>query len=301
MKICLFGNKKATEILLIHLVKENSIKIDSLITLSQASARKVEISGKSDSLLSVASENMVKVHQVNSYALKGENDATYFKRQAFDLGLCTGWQRLIPDEILSTFKFGVFGWHGSGFELPGGRGRSPLNWSIRLGLNHVYHNCFRYDAGVDSGHIYHTHRFDIDDDDYISDLQTKALDHIKDSSLKLIRDCENKCLTLMKQPDYPEILLPKLSPSTGCLSQSVMSSETALRIIRSCSRPFPGAFYDSKTTRYRIWSAWRKAEFRSDSKICSLEDVSVDNGTLIIKLVDGFILSNDFQIEQLVC
>ena len=73
---------------------------------------------------------------------KSNKDKNFFRTKAFDIGLCTSWQRIIPKDVLSCFRFGVFGWHGSGFEFPNGRGRSPINWSIRLGLNSIFHNCF---------------------------------------------------------------------------------------------------------------------------------------------------------------
>ena len=146
------------------------------------------------------------------------------------------------NNILNTFKYGVFGWHGSGFNLPNGKGRSPLNWSIRLGCKKVFHNCFKYSENPDEGDIFDIKKILIDDEDYIYDLQVKALEHIKESSVKLINSIINSDLTLKQQPKHPSIWLPKLSEESGLLTLDNMIMRDAINITRSCSHPFPGAF-----------------------------------------------------------
>ena len=47
-------------------------------------------------------------------------------------------KRLIPIDILEQFSVGAFGMHGSSMDLPLGRGRSPLNWSLIEGRKFFY-------------------------------------------------------------------------------------------------------------------------------------------------------------------
>ena len=118
--------------------------------------------------------------------MNSDEDFAFFKKNKFDIGICTGWQRLIKADILNSFSLGIFGWHGSMFEFPNGRGRSPLNWSIRLGGRKVYHNLFKYDVGADDGAVFDTKILSIRDSDYIEDLQNKAIKHICESAHALI-------------------------------------------------------------------------------------------------------------------
>ena len=49
----------------------------------------------------------------------------------------------------------------------------PLNWSIRLGADRVFHNCFRYSSGVDDGQVFGESTLMIEPDDYIADIQKR--------------------------------------------------------------------------------------------------------------------------------
>ena len=199
---------------------------------------------------------------------------------------------MIPDNVLQTFKFGIYGWHGSGFEFPNGRGRSPLNWSIRLGLKEIHHNCFKYADGADSGEVYETKVIPIEESDYIKDLQAKAVQHILESSKRLVSDITNGTLSLTSQPPHPFVTFPSLNEKSGEIYQGLMTCKQALQIIRSCSRPFPGAYVESNSTRYRLW----EASYCDEQKSISFEGLSVciyDN-TLFVKLKDGVIKSVDF-------
>ena len=294
MKICVFGNKSATSELLKHLTSNNT-RPHTLATLSKESFGKIEISGSDVNICSQAESLGINVYTTDSYGLKNAHDHNFFTKQAFDLGICTGWQRLIPKEILGTFKLGVFGWHGSGFNLPNGRGRSPLNWTIRLGLKEVFHNCFKYAEDADTGHIYETLRFDINEDDYIADVLEKAKAHIKGSSLRLIRDATNGEITLSRQGNYPAIAFPALNEASGKIDPSVFLAKDVINIIRSCSSPFPGSYLyvQDNNTKIRIW----KAEINEDIKDLEIGYARIMGKALFIRCKDKAIKVNDFEFE----
>tara|TARA_A100001015_G_C14983899_1_gene710679 strand:+ start:908 stop:1792 length:885 start_codon:yes stop_codon:yes gene_type:complete len=294
MKICIFGNKLSTSKLIEHFFI-NKIKISHLVLLNKSSASKIQISGVDTNLIKNAISKNIKVYNAKTYSLSEENDLNFFLKEKFDLGLCTGWQRLIPDNILKMFKFGVFGWHGSGFEFPNGRGRSPLNWSIRLGLKKIYHNCFKYNSGIDTGDIFETKKIEIKNTDYIADLQIKTNYHILDSSTRLIQDLLNSKLKLYPQTNYPFISFPSLDENSGQIFYDKISCQLAIQIIRSCSKPFPGAFLIYKSKKYRIWEAVNinidKNQFNKH------ENVYIKSDNLYVKFVDGFIKSNNFEVQ----
>ena len=80
-------------------------------------------------------------------------------------------------------------------------------------------------------------------------------------------------------------MFQKLSESTGELFPNRMRAIDAHRIIRSCSKPFPGAFVvDQKLGKVRIWKA--KLTKNSDNNAYS---VTINDGLLNVAFVDGYI------------
>ena len=291
MKLVLFGNKSTTKLLLKHLILKN-YKPHSLVTLDQKLLKKSNIAGAEDSLIDFALDNRINVYKPTSYSLSDKKDLDFFLQNNFDIGLCTGWQRLIPIKILESVNYGIFGWHGSGFELPNGRGRSPLNWSIRIGFKSIFHNCFQYSAGVDDGKIFETKEIEIKNDEYIEEVISKALSHIKESAIKLIEDVSKNNLVLREQCDHAFLSFPKLSEKDGFLVPS-MSSQYALNVVRSCSHPFPGAFViDSDNAKIRIWSMKLCDEFSEEE----LKPFIYFKGTVLyLRFKDGLFSSEDYE------
>ena len=292
MKLVLFGNKSTTKLLLEHLILKN-YKPHTLVTLDQNLLEKSNIAGAEKSLIDFALENSINIYKPNSYSLSDKKDLDFFIQNNFDIGLCTGWQRLIPDKILESTNFGIFGWHGSGFEFPNGRGRSPLNWSIRIGLKSIFHNCFQYSAGVDDGKIFETKEIEIKNNEYIDEVISKALTHIKESAIKLLEDVSKNNLILREQYDHAFLSFPKLSEKDGILVPS-MSSQYALNIVRSCSRPFPGAFViDPNNAKIRIWSMKSCENEFSEGEFKSF--IFFRSNVLYLKFKDGLFSSEDFE------
>ena len=292
MKLCIFGNKTTTKELLVELI-ESQVKVSHLVTLGLDNAKNAKISGQDDGLIEFSANHSIYVFNPDNYSLKSNRDIEFFQKKKFDLGLCTGWQRLIPKPIIDSFKHGVYGWHGSGFEFPNGRGRSPLNWSLRLGLKKIHHNLFRYAYGADDGMVYETEIIHIEKNDYISDLQKKVLQHIKQSSLRLLEDINKGSLHLIAQPNHPYITFPALDELSGEIIPESMGCQQVLNIIRSCSRPFPGAFIKLGNKIFRIWSADLETPSIENRQGCF-----VLNSKLIVHLRDGYIVSEDYKIFQ---
>lgn len=294
MKIVVFGNKGSTQRLCDHLAK-SPYRVSSLVTLSEKQKATIDISGVSNELVEWAHKNNIEVYNPSSYKILDALDEDWFKQQSFDIGLCVGWQRLIPANILNSIKHGVFGWHGSGFEFPNGRGRSPINWTIRLGLNQVFHNCFRYDSGVDDGQVFDTKLIEIRNNDYIADILESAFLHVESSSLALLGCLEADSLRLTQQPKHAFITLPKLTEDDGLIQPVVMTCESAINIVRSCSRPFPGAYLKLMSgEKLRIW---RMREIRgkdsvfNDLKVGELVRV---NDIVKLKFKDGMCEITEF-------
>jgi len=294
MKICLFGNKALTREFLKYCYGEE-VHIDSLISVSTNKDSSRLIAGFDANLQEYANDHGTRIYLAPKYSLNDEASLNYINEEKFDLGISLGWQRLIPDEILETFGHGVFGWHGSMFEFPNGRGRSPINWSIRLGGEIIHLNFFRYDAGVDTGQLYETIEVPILQSDYISDVQAKVLEIQKGGFSRLLKSMNEGKLRLTNQPGGPFIDFPKLTEETGLIEVSKMTRKMALNIVRSCSSPFPGAFAISECGNFklRIWKA-RLAE--DTGQVPETSSITKNDNDFYLRFVDGLLLVTEYQI-----
>jgi methionyl-tRNA formyltransferase len=234
--------------------------------------------------------------QSESYDL-GEFTTGMLAEKKFDLGFSYGWQRIIPADILACFEFGVFGWHATPFLLPNGIGRSPLNWSIRLGLTNISLYCFRYSNEYDRGDGFRVTSIKFGCDTYISNLYQTVYEAVKLNALELISELVERRLQLFKIPsDKVSLVFPKLTPEDSEFDPSVHCVDAVLRLIRASSSPFDGAFFyfTQNDLKYKltIFKAVRsdKASGFGGSSISSILE------SKILPLSDGQIRLESFTI-----
>ncbi|MDB2478808.1 formyltransferase family protein [Alphaproteobacteria bacterium] len=294
MKIALFGNKISTQAILDRLVEFEH----SVVVFQVSSSSSHGISGYHEISKKDLHEK-ISVELVSNYSLKTESDLDHFKTAKFDVGICAGWQRLIPQSILDTFRFGVFGWHGSPFHFPNGRGRSPLNWSLRLGLSEVNLYCFRYSSGADDGDIFNVTNIPINRSALISDLQEYTLPIIINDVNQIIQKCQNNNFALKKQSHKAFIYFPKLTPDDGELKIGLHNPEQFVSLIKASSRPFPGAFMKLEDGLVRIWDGDLFLRPKNGKIVCKENEINFTDNTLLIGFKEQILISKDFErVEQ---
>lgn len=103
-------------------------------------------------------------------------------------------------------------------------------------------------------------------------------------------------MSLTPQPATQAVWIPKLSDADGELTTSSMHVEEALNIVRATSHPFPGAWAQigDAGSILRIWSAAVANNKRERGSAC--EAVEVVDGKLWVRLIDGFLVSDHFDI-----
>ena len=237
MKIQLFGCKDTT----LHVaksIKELGAEIH-LVTISPIKGKEQSVAGYCDLTKHEALFNSIYI--AKRYDLNSMQDKEYITGNGIDVGFSIGWQRLIPKEILKSFKCGVFGMHGSAQDLPYGRGRSPMNWSIIEGREWFFTNLFKYQSGVDNGPIVGTDCFSIKQEDTSETLHYKNIL----SFISLIKSnweqFEDNCVRTTPQKNGYGSLYPKRTPDDGIIdwSDNIFNID---RLIKAVSRPFDGAF-----------------------------------------------------------
>lgn len=252
-KIAVFGCKSTTQFL-IEALEQSGVKVSQLITINPAMGAKHEVADYAD-LAKWAEERGIEVYVAQTYSLKNEQDLAIINAMNLDLAFVLGWQRLIPESVLKGLRVGAFGMHGSSMNLPLGRGRSPMNWSILEGRKCFYTNLFQYDPGVDSGDVVDTFKFQILDTDTGETMHYKNLLAMRFLIERNLRSLLHGNYPLSGQrADLVPTYYPKRSPADGLIDWKLDVFQLE-RFIRAVTRPFAGAHTYSGTERLIIWAA----------------------------------------------
>jgi len=253
-KIAFAGSKTTTFECMDQFLKDG-FNIDLLITLLPEQGDTFQVAGYKD-LSSFAAEHGVSVYHPASYSLNHEADKDVLSKANIDLLLVIGWQRLIPEWLLTRLRIGAFGMHGSPEPLPRGRGRSPLNWSLLKGKTSFLTHFFKYDPGVDSGAIVGAQKFDItlwDDPDTLHMKNRMAMNRLLG---RYLREILNGTAKYQPQPsDIKPTFFPKRTSEDGRIVWEDMDMISLYNHIRCETRPFPGAFayLESSEERFYFW------------------------------------------------
>ncbi len=295
-RIALFGCKSTTRFLLENL--DIPFRISQLVTIAPALGEKHDVADYFD-LLSIAQERGISVYQAKQYSLKSPADQDYICSLNIDIAFVIGWQRLIPAEILSGLSIGAFGMHGSSMNLPLGRGRSPMNWSIIEGRQVFYTNLFRYDPGVDSGDVVDTFKFQITARDTAETMHFKntlAMKFLIERNIENL--AANKFQTFAQDASIEPTYYPKRSPADSLIdwNQDVAHIE---RFVRAVTRPFNGAFTFVENQKVVILDAqvFDLSDFGYEKWKAGTVVAVFESGKFLVKCFGGLLLVNAFEAE----
>ena len=296
MIVAIFGCKYTTRFLIESLSEKT--KIDYLITIDEEKGKKFDVADYCD-LTETADKYDIDVYKSKTYSLKRKEDIDYIKSLNIDIAFVVGWQRIVPGEILDSMSIGSFGMHGSSMDLPLGRGRSPMNWSIIEGRKYFYTNLFRYDSGVDSGDVLDTFKFDITHRDTAETMHFKntlAMKYLIEKSLDRLLSGD---FTLKKQKDIIPTYYPKRTPDDSLIDWNMGVYELE-RFIRAVTKPFNGAFsfLDDKVIIYDA-QVFDSSDYGYDEKDIGEIVVVFPNGKFLVKCYGGLLLVNDYHHEDL--
>ena len=293
----IFGCKNTTKFLIESLSKR--IDIDYLITIDEEKGKKFDVADYCD-LTETANKYDISVYKSKTYSLKRREDIDYIKSLNIDVAFVVGWQRIVPGEILDSMSIGSFGMHGSSMDLPLGRGRSPMNWSIIEGRKYFYTNLFRYDSGVDSGDVLDTFKFDITHRDTAETMHFKntlAMKYLIERNLdRLLSGPQH--FTLKKQKDIKPTYYQKRTPDDSLIDWEMGVYELE-RFIRAVTKPFNGAFsfLDDKVIIYDS-QVFDSSDYGYDNNQVGEIVVVFPSGKFLVKCYGGLLLVNVYQIKN---
>lgn len=300
-KIILFGVKDTSENMAEYIHNE-LLKVDLVVTVSSDVQSRNDISGFKG-LDSLTEKFKIPIFKADSYGLDDERTRTFFKENTFDLGIVTGWQRLIPKYVLDSFRKGIFGFHGSAGYLPFGRGRSPLNWSILSGDSRFNLNLFRYDEKADSPNVFATKMFSITPHDSIRTTQYKnqicSKEMIKEliASYKEVRNTDKEIPVKTSSKDF-DSWYKKRTPDDGRIDWKMRTREI-YNLIRAVSEPFPCAFTytenEALENKIIIRLAHPFDEIMDFSDYAPGEIIDIFDNKAIVRTVDGSLIIENYE------
>lgn len=293
-KVVVFGVKD-TSLNIISFIQENICPVDLVITISGEVTKKNDVSGFMQ-LGFLTEKYGIPVHEADSYFLNDEKTKTFMAENEFEIGICMGWQRLIPKEVLDCFKYGVFGFHGNAGYLPFGRGRSPLNWSIILGDTRFNLNMFKYDEKADSPNIFATEMFSLTPHDDIRTAQYKNMICSKNLIRKLLKAYEEGTITIRTESKDYDSWYTKRTKEDGKVDFKARTREI-YNLIRGVAAPFPGAFGFVDGNRVTIWEAHPFDEMIDFSAYAPGEIIDIFDEKLVVRTVDGSLLIDRYESD----
>ena len=290
-KIVFCGCSSAGLEVLDFLISKN-FEISHIISLNSQQATQYNVSGYA-SFDEIARKNNIPIYFPKTYSLKDNDDISFFEKNNFDLLLLGGWQRLIPEIILSKLKIGGIGFHGSSEFLPKGRGRSPVNWSLIEGKTQFILHAFLMTPGIDDGDVITHEIFDINQWDTcqtiyykISIIQKRILAEIIP---KLVSN-NFKHIPQTGEPSYYE----KRTPDDGLIDWS-KSVHEIYNFVRALTRPYPGAFTFLNGQRLNIWKSQPfDSKIKYESKNSQIVE-KFSTGDFIVNCKDGLLLITDYE------
>lgn len=272
---------------------EQNITISYIVSLNDEQAKKWNVSGYC-SFDKLSKKYNIPIYYPKSYSLNQKEDLDFFQHHSFDLLILGGWQRLIPDDVLSTLKIGGVGVHGSSEMLPKGRGRSPVNWSLIEGKNKYILQLFLMTPGIDDGDILDFQTFDINKWDTCRTLYYKISIVQKQKLLELIPKLIKNEFKRIPQTGEPTFY-PKRTPDDGLINWN-QTSEKLYDFIRAITKPYPGAFSYLDNKKIKIWKAQpfdNKITY-DQNKIGQIVEI-FSSGDFVVKCELGSLLVTEYE------
>jgi methionyl-tRNA formyltransferase len=198
-----------------------------------------------------------------------------------DLIVICHFQKLISLKIINLPILGCINLHPS--LLPYYRGMSPQHYPIINGESETGITVHFVDEGIDTGDIILQKKIEINNEDYVSDLQKKMKLIYSTIVIEAIDKIEKKNMDYTIQKHLDGSYFGKLKIS-DCIISKNFTRQQAYNLIRGVSFPYFGARYNNLI----IWKAIKDDNILNDTKIQFGEIYSNENGKYI-KFEDGYL------------
>lgn len=281
---------------LIRAMVERGVDLSGVIALS-GKGDMTDIAGYSDPAAVIAPLSLP-IYYVDDYRLRTESDRALLGSLDIDVLIVVGWQRLVPKWLIQSCSTAVLGLHGSAGGITGGRGRSPQNWALICGSPHFEIALFKIDAGVDSGSVLASRRFDYTDHDDIVSSYQKSLLLGADMIATAARDWPNELVRAVAQDEGSANYLPQRVANDGVIDWSLPAYQVR-RNVAALTRPYPGAFSALGAGIIKIWNARPIGDIPLDETAAPGKIVHIaEKRGFIIRVGDSYMMVDDFELNE---
>lgn len=200
-----------------------------------------------------------------------------------------GWSQLVKRELLTVPPGDCVGIHPT--DLPLGRGRAPIPWTILKQLDRTASTMFFLTEGVDDGDIIGKVAIDLDPRETATSLYAKH----RAAHVELVRTHAAALLAghAARQPqDHSQATYWEARrPEDGRIDPTLGVAEVD-RLVRAVTHPFPGAFLDGQVpgSRLIVWAG----ETVPSTGASPGEIVRSDRG-LVLQCADAGLLLTDVE------
>jgi methionyl-tRNA formyltransferase len=198
-----------------------------------------------------------------------------------DLIVICHFQKLISSKIINLPILGCINLHPS--LLPYYRGMSPQHYPIIKGESETGITVHFVDEGIDTGDIIIQKKIEINNEDYVSDLQKKMKIIYSRIVVEAIDKIETKKKEYIIQKHLEGSYFGKLKVS-DCIINKNFTCQQAYNLIRAVSFPYFGARYKNLI----IWKAIKDDNILNDTKI-ELGEIYINENGTYIKFEDGYL------------
>lgn len=233
-------------------------------------------------------------HRIRLLKIRNINDpeaVAQLRMAALDWLFIIGWSQIAREEVLAAPRLGALGMHPT--LLPEGRGRAAVPWAILKGLKQTGVSLFRLDSGVDTGPIVAQVPVPIAPSETAGSLYAKINEAHRLVLVQAWPGIARGQVTLHPQDEGRASNWPARTPEDGRidLGASVADAE---RLVRATTRPYPGAYVDTRQGRLRIWAA---SVSQPGAFCAAAPTVHCEDGRWLVPLVDGWLQVDEGMLE----
>ena len=213
--------------------------------------------------------------------------------EGIDLLLAVGWRYMVPPAVYERARSGAFVFHDS--LLPRYRGFSPTVWAIRNGETQTGVTLLEMVEGVDAGAIVDQQAVHIGPTETVADVMervTGAYLEVLERNLPALLD---GTAPRGPQADDSATYACRILPEDARIDWSRPTAEI-LDLIRSYTRPYPGAYTTLGGKVLRVWEARRAGPSFVGRVPGRVADIRGGEGVVVLT-GDGSLLLTKVQVE----
>lgn len=188
-----------------------------------------------------------------------------------DLGICAAYGKIIPEQVIKSFKFGILNIHPS--LLPKYRGASPIPAAILAGDKETGVTIVKMDEEMDHGPIVTQFKEDILIDDTTESLRARLFERSAKVLNQLIPAYVAGRIKPKKQDDTKATFTQILKKEDGFVDLPKVKPEKAERFIRAMN-PWPGAWSRVKIDAHILRVKLLKAHIEENKLV--LDEVQLE-------------------------